>query len=358
MKSIKQSGNFAVDNLVVVPAAKIGRNPAIELYRVVLMFMIVFHHAGCLGYIKGRDADYPLLFFFFSTLVWHVDGFISITGWFGTRFSFSRFAKVWGTIAFYSIFSILFGFFAYGNHVCRYVAGGWFGRTYLYFLFLTPVLNAAIDNLAKCDKKRMFLVWALLATAVVLTGLPYPLLCLTNVWPNQLWDYSIMTFILVYVNVRLLKVSGLYERITKRHVLVACVFFLAGVVLSKFNIMRSGYGSSQVMLMAVAGLVFFSKYVRVPGRIARVVMALSPLTFGIYILHETTVFGRLIYRIPQEKISDALGGGHPLLIIFVTAVFCFALCACIDALRRVIVSPLAKLILPHLAKIDKRVGLI
>ena len=91
------------------------RNPAIELYWVLLMFLIVLHHAAYHGHwnhTKGLDADCPILYILFTVLtIWHVDGFISITGWFGTRFSCVRFARLWGVIAFYSIPSVLWGWF-------------------------------------------------------------------------------------------------------------------------------------------------------------------------------------------------------------------------------------------------------
>lgn len=332
------------------------RNSAIELYRVLLMFLIVVHHAAYHGHwnhARGWDADCPILYILFTALtIWHVDGFISITGWFGTRFTCVRFARLWGIIAFYTIPSVFWGWFVCGRNT-GLMAGGWFGCTYLYFLFLTPILNPAIEWLARCDKKRLYVSWALLVTAIVLTGLPHYFQCFVNVRPSGVEDFSIMTFILVYVNARLLKVSGLCELITQKHIFVAAALFCVGVVLSMFGIIHSGYGSPQVMLMAIAGLVFFAKYVRVPDRLARVVTAVSPLTFGIYIIHETTSFGRLIYQVPQRWLAEMFGDGYQVSIVLCTAIFCFSLCAGVDALRRVVVSPIVRKIMPMLAKIDK-----
>lgn len=76
------------------------RDISVDAFRCLLMFLIVLHHAACHGYFRN-DTEYWSLPIIFTLLTyWHVDGFIAISGWFGVRFSLSRFFSLFGVIAF------------------------------------------------------------------------------------------------------------------------------------------------------------------------------------------------------------------------------------------------------------------
>lgn len=359
---------------------QVGRNPAIELYRVLLMFLIVFDHTIEHGIWRqsGGEGVYvaPLIAnIFMAFIIWHVDGFLSITGWFGTRFTLSKFLKLWGLITVYSVASVIHGCIVYGKFSASYLAGGWFGGTYLYFLFLTPLLNAALEFLAH-DKRKLYLAWVILDSGVFLNWAPYQLM--SGVAGYGAGSYSVMTFIVVYSNVRMLRMSGLVESISKRTVqrmmlifAVAVVFLAATGAILNMIVQRAGwswidyfkafgcyggYNAPHVILMALAGLLLFAKFVRIPQWIADVVTRISPLMFGVYVIHDTTTFGRLIYRIPQTWMAENLGW-HPIFIIFLTAIGCFALCIMVEGLRRILVGPFVRWIMPKIQAIDHRIGL-
>jgi len=356
-----------------------GRNPAIELYRVLLMFLIVLHHAAYHGYwnhAQGLDSAYPSIFLLFTALtIWHVDGFLSITGWFGTRFSFGRLAKLWGVVTVYSIVSIAHGWWANGRLSSSYLAGGWFGCTYLFFMFLTPILNAALEFISR-DKRRLYLSWIILDCGAFLNWAPYHLL--SNVCGSGAGAFSIMTFIIMYLNVRLLKMSGLWERVSKRMIVLATGMFLGGIMFFAFlrlsgkMLVRGAdwswydfisdlwwfgcYNAPHVMLMAIAMLLLFAKFVKVPQWLSRIVIRIAPLMFGVYIIHDTTTFGRQIYRLPQEWMAANLGW-HPLAIIFTTAIGCFVVCIVIECVRRWATAPFVRWVMPKVRLVDEKLGL-
>lgn len=55
--------------------------------------------------------------------------------------------------------------------------------------------------------------------------------------------------------------------------------------------------------------------------------------FGVYLMHTTTSFGELIYIYPQKWLM-ANSSLHPVLIIFITSIVCFGVCALADLVRR------------------------
>ena len=74
-----------------------GRNGNIEAYRCLLMLLIVQYHYAELLY-PTSNAFWNILFTAF--IFWHVDGFVAISGWFGIRFTWNKFLKLWGMITF------------------------------------------------------------------------------------------------------------------------------------------------------------------------------------------------------------------------------------------------------------------
>jgi len=355
-----------------------GRNPAIELYRVLLMFLIVFHHSfvhGCWSpYGEGRFLAPLVAYVLNAFVIWHVDGFLSITGWFGTRFSLARFSKLWGVIAIYSIASIIYGCLTNGKLSSSYLAGGWFGTTYLFFIFLTPFLNAALDFLAR-DRRKFYIAWIVLDCGVFLNWAPCHLLSFVS--GCGAGGYSVVTFIVMYANVRMLKLSGIFDRISPKMIIGMTLVFIGMITaLANFRMLirilirgsgwnwvdfvegigcGSAYNAPHVMLMAIAMLLLFSKFVKVPQWLSRIVIRISPLMFGVYIIHDTTTFGRQIYRIPQEWMA-ANFGWHPLAIIFTTAIGCFAVCIVIECVRRWTTAPFVRWVMPKVRLLDGKLG--
>lgn len=344
---------------MIQSATTSARNPAIELYRVMLMFLIVLHHAAYHGrwnHAQGLDLAYPSLYWLFSALtIWHVDGFLSITGWFGTRFSLVRFAKLWGLIAFYSIASVLYAYLTKGRLSATDLAGGWFGNTYLYFLFLTPILNAAVEKLVSENRKWLWCAWCVFNAAVVLNWLPYNLFSFVKGW-GAICGFSIMTFMTMYINVRLLKLTELYRRVSKGCLIsVWAIFVLSTSVLLSIRPSLISYNSPVVMAMATSCLLAFQRIGKVSQCMERVVTSVSPLMFGVYIIHNTTSFGSLLYRVPQDWLVNVCNW-HPMLIVLISAVFCFAICIMVEAMRRLICYRFSSCILDKINQIDLKLG--
>ena len=130
-----------------------SRNPNVEVFRCLSMFLIVLTHAHCHGLWQSSCA---LWTFFFALLTWHVDGFLSISGWFGIKFAWSKVVRMYGIVCFYSLLSIAYGIVfhpaGYGLKDIK-ISGGWYGNTYLFLMFLAPFINCGVESLAQKGKR-------------------------------------------------------------------------------------------------------------------------------------------------------------------------------------------------------------
>ena len=87
-----------------------------------------------------------------------------------------------------------------------------------------------------------------------------------------------------------------------------------------------------VIAMAIAMLLLFEKFVRVPRWLGRVCVWAAPSMFAIYLIHNTTSFGRFFFLMPLRYFMQ-----HGLKIwtsLALGAIICFLICLAIDLLRR------------------------
>ena len=115
----------------------------------------------------------------------------------------------------------------------------------------------------------------------------------------------------------------------------------------------SSYDAPHVWLFAICIVAFFALRVYVPEWLSRVVTVISPSMFGVYLMHHTTSFGRLLYRIPQEWLMAQVSL-HPALVVFLSAVVCFVLCVGADVLRRFLLRCISGPIKRLLSFVDAR----
>lgn len=311
------------------------------------MFAIVAHHC----YVYGVHSKVPGLWtaLFTTMICWHVDAFLSISGWFGIRFSWWKLLRLLGQISFYSCLSVAF-LLARAKEGADWsrirLSGGWFGDNYLALMLLVPFLNAAIERLSGEYRKAAWSAWGLFALLMTFAWLPthgFGLLA-----PRGVDGHSLMLFVFVYFTMRLVRLSE-FGRISKRVLMLGGVLFVAMFAffalidrisiffgaghLSGIGDVFSAYHGPHVWIAAAALVLFFVWHVRVPDWLGRVVSFCAPSMFGIYLLHETTSFGSWFYKIPQKWMADAWGL-HPVWSILLSAVVAFGVCLAIDLCRR------------------------
>ena len=320
------------------------RHAGLDAYRLLMMLMIVWHH--CCVHTEFGDGRGGIWLLMVLTLPC-VDSFMGLSGYFGMRLSVRRVVRFLALLVFYS-----FAFSSICAITGRPPAGfhlGWYGVVYMAMLFLSPVLNAALESFAASGRALR-----LLCLFVFLVLVQYVLNCVPGWGP-----YTVMNYVFVYMIVRCLVVGLPQQACSKAAcgMLWACAIALSYVV--AFALIRlgvitceslslvgrwTGYMSPVTILCAVLGLMFFSR-LTMPLRIARVVSWLSPSVFSVYLIHDAYDLGRdLLVCLPVSWLRTNTALPAPVIVMsWGTCVLLSALLVDV-LLRRVPLAGLARII--------------
>lgn len=315
------------------------RNVSLDVFRCLSMFAIVLGHAY--KHRTGVDASQLMDVVYGLFLMWHVDAFLSLSGWFGVRFAVKKFLKLWCLIAFYSVISILVGRLFLGEVTRLGITGGWYGNTYLCLMLVSPLLNAGVEGLAVKGKKVLAFAWCGFAVVMWvnwLSGNSYLSLVAYDIGPC-----SLVQMVFVYVTVRVVRLTGLNAHVRLWHLAVILVAFIGGCLILPYN--RTNYIAPHVVAMAVALLLFFEKFARIPDWIGRICVWAAPSMFGVYLIHEVSSYGKMFHRMPVEWLLNH--GTSPAISIFCGAAFCFLICLMLEWTRSTIVSFVQKRMIKH-----------
>jgi len=335
--------------------SKPPRNQSLDVLRCLLMFGVVLQHTFAVCKFGGVIAysSYAVV-----DCLTHpsVDGFTSISGWFGIRCTLR---KLWrlacliffcGTLHYfiYEVGRLVCGsYFAsrygidlphreWGYESYRY----WYLGAYVKLMVLTIALNPLLDWLAKQKKG-----WGWLATVIFIGGnylskLWFP-------WPS----HSPRTIIFVYLVVRLAMMLGFKQVLEKSKgvraactIALVCVFgFIAANAHWHLGFNSGNYAgplaiTAGLLLVGIFANLDFSSW----GRFAKLCGFIAPSMISVYMLH--WYFMETFFRpVPQELLARV-----PLLPVAVAFIACalaiFTLCVLIDMTRRSVL----KKIKPHL----------
>lgn len=328
------------------------RDGGIELFRCLLMFLVVLHHS-CL-YGAANQTVWATLLFAFTIPA--VDGFIAISGWYGIRFRWSRVLKFLGLMLFYSvlIYVVTLGarFFVGGTGSVRiHTCGGWFGSAYLALMLLAPILNAAIQQLST-NRKQMLLAWGLYAGVMALSLFrDFP-------WGNPLsvfappgwFSHSFNTLVFIYFTAgvaRQLWPDGLSRKYAGRGLLAALLLLgsLAAVRFVIYPLLPAkgpvacnamfwfgAYDAPWIWGYAVVAFLFFLK-VTPPAWLTRVATFCGPSMFGVYLFHESPLRPLLCLK-PELWLGEHVAWLPIVFRLLLVAIFCFTVSLGVDLLRR------------------------
>lgn len=322
------------------------RNPNIEVFRCLLMFLIVLHHCTDCGYYQHDSSQVLIWLLFMGATMWLVDGFIAISGWFGIKFSWRKFFDLWGQFAFYTVVGAICIWGRDGSLKWKdfVVDGGWFGGTYLVLLFFAPLLNESIEAIVtKGIVKR---VWSLMAIGVTLAWAPLHLM--TGCFPSHGVAFSLVIFIFIYVTVRFARLSNLHFRwrwfwYAVGAYCLALLAFGGGYALSRLILHKpfcgwgvclfTTYDAPHVWIMAILMLMFFAERVHVFPWLGHLCSFCAPSMFGVYLFHHGTAFGPLIYQTVEKMMAEDVGM-HAVVNVLLAAVVTFVAGLLFDFIRR------------------------
>lgn len=298
------------------------RNPAIELYRCILMFGI------CLLHCLHRD-NYGV--WAESLLLPCVCGFAFISGWFGIRFAPSKVLRLYGIqlycLAVMQIVSWAGGNGFYIQSILKGFCSFWFIHAYVLMMLLAPLVNHATDDRRSLRVMVPFLVavfgWGFLGRfPIVNRFVPKPL---------DLDMYSGLTLLGVYAVARLARIYRLDERLSVRQ--LAVCFLTAAVLCSAGHL---GFYNSPIAVVFVGSAFLIVGRLKIYG--GGWINCLAPSMFTVYFIHLGSRFANTGLMIAIADRLDCTIWRFPALLAGTVVVF--LLCVAMDIPRRLFVYAL------------------
>ena len=323
------------------------RSSIIELLRVIAMLMIVVYHIINHGIVpKLGDANMPVMLSVLKNfVVYGVNLFVLISGYFLIKLSWKSFFNLMWIIAFYKLFHLCADTFILGIHHPWYEwvlkplsgpisGGGWFVDVYVLLMMVSPLLNKLMQTITK--KEYLCSVAILL---VLDAGYGFVL--------NKHFDsygYSLMHFIVMYflgygIGRYLHVPSGKIGLCLTGSLALTCIVtWLSVPVISKID----GYNNPLVILSSCCILSLFANM-----RLAynKVVNYVAASMLPVYLIHDGGNVGAALFEMIGEWwISLSTFSFFMHILLFIIVLFSFAIL--IDQprkwLAKCIVIPLAR----------------
>ena len=294
------------------------RNPAIEFWRCFCMFAIVLGHVLVYNGLAPR-----------SLFLWHIPGFLVISGFFGVKFSIRKLLKLlfivwscyWLTIPFRggeTIVSLLL------PH------GGWFFPFYVTMMLTAVIWNAATER-RENDLKIVVVIGALILLELISLLCPRAKM-LSTVTGNNEWGFLLM--LCVYLLSRIAAHRHVEDKVNGwvcLSVFVCCIL-ASFIAVSYFHRLQT-YTQPISIVAGFMGFFAFSKLIRLPPALSKFICFISPSMFSVYLIHECCV-----------KQFTHSGSPAPTMAWALTRTFLiFFFCVAIDMVRRYIFFLVKKL---------------
>lgn len=300
----------------------VQRDPAIELYRMLLMLGIVtLHTLQCAGLGFSPLARW---------VEFCVDGFVFISGWYGIRFEWKKVVRLYGLALWCSAIyaavrwvcfeSAPWSVGAYLDEVVHRAEAYWFVNAYVVLMCLTPIINAPFES----RKSRRVFVPFLFAVfgwsfAAMVPGL--------KAWvpaPTGFGSHTFLTLSGVYVIARIARIGKWDDKLQTWHLMLvlAVLSALAVCNLNKYN-------SPVAVMLGWTLFALFSriKFASEHGMVIKIILQLSPSMLAVYLLHGC---GADFLFVKSALVYFA----DPKLACLIAIPLIFFACAAIDLLRR------------------------
>ncbi|MCM1291714.1 MAG: acyltransferase [Bacteroides sp.] len=353
------------DQLITPPhltsaSGKKPRNSNLELYRIIVMLLIVAHHyvvnSGLIGVIQQSDntLNSAIMLLFGAWGKTGINCFVLITGYFmcKSQFSFKKLLKLYLQIAFYAM-AVYLIFCITGHETFSPFRALWmlwpaksialgFTSCFLIFYMFIPVLNVLVNAM---DKRLHSQLTALIIIAFSI--LPsFPMINMTHNYVT--W------FIALYLIASYIRMYGLFPNIShRRWGWLALLTFSIGSasVLCMYTFYKMGFlkgfqpyffvaDSNKFLSLAIA-VCSFMYFKDLKIGYSRYINLIGASTFGVLLIHANSdAMRQWLWRDTVDCIGHfndfALNMlGYALLSVLI--IFC--VCSAIDCLRAKYIEP-------------------
>ncbi len=344
------------DTLLKNTAETRSRIPSLDLLRVVSMLMIILWH--CLihgGIITSYDTspDKMTLEFFsmillMSFLSIHVNCFVLASGYFlcKSEFKLSRAIKLWAEALFWSVlFYIVMHYVDPDNFEItkreffrsalpfthdRY----WFFTTYILMYILSPFCNLAIRAMSK--RQHLVCIFSFFFIFIFLDGgifwRQFTGLNFDNVLYFMFLYFTSAYFRLYPPKKRPWWIGYIVSMAAAAIYITRLPELFLSLIEKEVNI--HPYVPYNSSLCVIGSICFFLTFLQmnVKGIIAKISVFLSPLTFGIYLIHEQSDVRKYLWHILLEPRTYMDSEWFfPAILIMCFGIF--IVCACLEKVR-------------------------
>ncbi len=348
------------------------RNYGIDALRILSMMMIIglhlLRHGGLLNAVIGGSANYYIAWFIEVLCYGAVNIYGLISGYVGVRskFKFTNLIILWLQVAFYSVLiTVCFAIFKSGSVTPEQIfrsflpltstlGVNWYFASYTILFFFIPAFNAAINTL---PKKQMggIVIGLLLITSCVYqifrTGwfgtAPKDIFVLSS-------GYSPLWLSVLYLTGAYISKYDMFKAVPK-FVSLFIYFAASALSFSAYVFGQSSkallsYLSPTIVLASVAMLVLFKdmKFKRIAG----LIKFFTPLTFGVYLIHDNTLMRNNFIAASTKYLAEK----NPLITVLAMLGYILAIyviCALIDYLRLLLFKVLK--LKERFIKIEKKI---
>lgn len=321
------------------------------MLRFVAMFFVALNHTTGYGSLSWTDQLYAL----YIPTTWAVPLFVSISGWFGIRFSWRKIVNFASFILFYSVLFWSLRHFVsipgMEGSVPFEIRSGWFGGPYLALLVIAPLLSAGMDRLAVEAKRQLVGIWCVYFALMALQWLPLkelhsPVLPAFEIKGWEMLSFNTLMF--YYVTARTVKLCGLADRLSSRQLWLAFGGGLALLLAVVFGFrffshwgMDKGwlgrltlYHSPLGVFVAIPLFLLFER-IRLGERATKFFCFISPSLFAVYLVHFVNPEGKmLLLTLPTKWLLREFPGMASGLNALLVAAFGFVVAIAVDLCRR------------------------
>ena len=356
------------------------RQSNIELLRIVCMVLIIAHHFSVhtgIAYDANQLSFNRLWYeFLYGGGKIGVNVFVLITGYFSFRNMTLKTGKVFQfylQTLFYSV--VIFAVFAFFNlpvgdegtfHFTWKALfenimpitndRWWFASAYFVLIILSPFINLFIANISRTGLKLVLLIVGVMYVII-------PTFCIDTNFFTAAWNKNQMIwFIFLYLLSAYYGKYGFRFDISASKLIlmsVGIVILTLGTVVIFDLLGRSNpwfildnknkyYYEMQTLPMLVASVCLFEGFLKLNIGSVRIINIISSVTFGIYLIHDNSLFRKLMWKtgVRDTLFTKCLNSPNvesikhfvPLSIGIILTVF--VVCGLIEAVRMYLIEPL------------------
>ncbi len=333
-------------------------NYGIDLFRIVSMMMVVtLHVLGHGGILSAAvSVNYWVLWLLEIMVFCAVNCYALISGYVGVcaKYKLSNLVVLWLRVLFYTVSitlickclfpesvdtrTLVSAFFpVISNHY-------WYFSSYVLLFLLIPVLNEGLNRLSK--ESLGFILLAIITGASLLR--PFVRLLGGDVFA-LLDGYSAWWLMILYLIGGYIRKYGLFNKLKSHRTVIFFVLYIASASITLLSKLCIGFISKRVLgavqydgllvhfqsitiLAEAVFLLLAFEHIKTGRLFSKILVFLSPLTFGVYLIHEQ-------FQIKSRIVVDRFAWiatlpvycAIPLIILIVLCIY--VICSIIELLR-------------------------